>query len=87
MTTALDEIGRDGLAVSVGRATAAANAFAMAQGIDPATMQLEITEEEDDPSTWVVTYHIRNPIRQRGGGMRVWVSRDTGTVTRSIKYQ
>ena len=78
----------DDLTRSVARILAVANTAAKAQGVDPATSMLTITEESPPPDrVWRVYYGPRDFILCRGGDLFVLVNEASGQVCRTIRGQ
>ena len=88
MTPTLDEIQQDGLALGIARATALANAAAVAQGRDLSQCLVTVSEETPPPDRrWRVHYGPRDFRGRRGGDLIVIVSERLGAVERVLRGQ
>jgi hypothetical protein len=87
-SVAFEEIQQDPLALSVARAVAVANDTAVANGTDPATCLVDITEElTPGGRLWRVHYGPRDFVRRRGGDLIVIVEESSGTVRQVLRGQ
>lgn len=88
LTPTLDEIRQDDLAFSIARATALANAAAIAQGRNLSQSLITISEETPPPDRhWRVHYGPRDFRGRRGGDLIVIVNERLGTVDRVLRGQ
>jgi hypothetical protein len=79
---------QDDLVMSVARALALANEAAQAQGTDPATCLITISEESGSAGQlWRVNYGPRDYVNRRGGDLIVLVDEQAGSVQRIIRGQ
>jgi hypothetical protein len=82
----LEAIRQDRLALSVGSAMALANETAVAEGIDPATSLVTITQEtRPDGRCWNVHYGPVGFVEQRGGDLTVVVD-EAGETIRQVLH-
>jgi hypothetical protein len=88
MSVALDKIRDDPLALSVARALFVANEAACAQGIDPSTTLVTVSEASPPPErTWRIHYGPRDYVLRRGGDFMVVVDGLSGEVKRTLRGQ
>jgi hypothetical protein len=87
-TFTLEEMQQDQLVMSVARALALANEAAIAQGTDPGTSMVTITEETSSTGRlWRIHYGPRNYIGRRGRDLIVFVDESTAAAQRIIRGQ
>jgi len=88
MAISLEHMQQDHLAMSVARAIAAANEAALAEGIEPGSSLVTITEEPSPASrVWRIHYGPRDYVGQRGGDFIVLVDDCSGNIQRILHGQ
>jgi hypothetical protein len=88
MTSALETIQKDSLALSVAHALALADREALARGIALTDMLISVAEDAPPPARiWRVHYGPRDYVNRRGGDLTVLVDEQAGEVRRVLRGQ
>jgi hypothetical protein len=88
MTTTLEAIQNDSLALSVAYAITLADQEAVARGVILADSLVSVAEDSPPPArTWRVHYGPRNYLNRRGGDLTVFVDELAGEVRRILRGQ
>jgi len=84
----IEAIQHDNLAMSIAAAVALANSAVQAQGTDPATCLVTISEETAAPNrSWRIQYGPRNFVNRRGGDFYVVVDESSQQVRQVLRGQ
>jgi hypothetical protein len=87
-TSVLEAIRQDRLALAVGGALALANETAVAEGVDPASSLVTISQEATpDGRCWNVHYGPADFVRQRGGDLTIIVDEAGEMIRRVLRGQ